>query len=75
MTAWSITKQYFTRGHTTGSTGYLLALNSAADFYLLLQPHFDKALWAKADNDFNCDIELREALLMRGQLEAVKNPI
>jgi hypothetical protein len=75
MTAWAITKQYFTRGKTPGSTGYLIAPNDAADYYLVIQPHLRQQNKGESESAFNADTELREALLMRGQLESVRNLI
>jgi hypothetical protein len=70
MNAWNVIKRAFVRNEHPGSIGYLIKINAAADLYMELRTAF--ASEAESDEAFNADTEVRKALLMRGQLNAIQ---
>lgn len=70
MNSWETIKAAFVQGKTPGLTGYLWPLTEAANLYcsIRLKLRDIKA----SDKSFNDDTEVTQAMLMRGQLEALK---
>ena len=71
MDAWQTIRDFFTRGLTPGTAGYMAALCNASQLFVKLEINHEEIAWVDSLDHFQVDPEVTDALIMSSKLKEI----